>query len=99
MVLIKTVFFSSVHEMDDSVNAFLSTIESEAFRSIRVEEAKGYAVILYESEEAWKNRMCSECQYWDDVGSSDSVSGLCHECGGRRRFNCRACDRFKDIRK
>lgn len=99
MVLIKTVFFSSIKDLDTSVNAFLSTIETEAFRSIRVEEEKGYAVILYEVEEEWKERMCYECQHWDDGGSSDSVSGLCQECGGRRRFNCKACDRFKDVRK
>lgn len=98
MLQLKTVFFSSVKELDASVNEFLTGIETEAFRSIRVEEEKGYAVILYEAQEAWKNRMCADCKYWDDGGSSNSVIGLCQECGGRRRFNCKACDRFIDIR-
>lgn len=98
MLKFKTVFFSCVKEIDASVNEFLNTIDSEAFRSIEVKEEKGLAFILYEAKEEWKDRMCSECQYWDDGGSSDSVSGICHECGGRRRFNCRACEKFKDVR-
>jgi len=97
MLQIKTVFFSRISDMDSSVNEFLSTIESECFKDIRIED--GYAVIMYESKESWKGRMCADCQYWDDGNSSDSVSGICHECGGRRRFNCKACDRFKDVRE
>jgi hypothetical protein len=99
MLKLKTVFFSSVKEIDASVNEFLTTIDEDSFRDLKVKEDKGIAFILYEAKEAWKDRMCSECQYWDDGNSSDSVSGLCHECGGRRRFNCRACDRFKDVRE
>ena len=99
MLQLKTVFFSSVKELDASVNEFLTGIESESFRSIEVKEDKGMAFILYEVKEKWKERMCYECQYWDDGGSSESVSGLCQECGGRRRFNCKACNRFKDVRK
>ena len=98
MLHIKTVFFSSVKEIDASVNEFLDTIETESFRSIEVKEEKGMALILYEVKEEWKNRICYECKYWDDGGSTDSVSGLCQECGGRRRFNCKACNRFKDVR-
>ena len=98
MLHIKTVFFSSVKEIDASVNEFLDTIDTEAFKSIEVKDEKGMAFILYEVKEEWKNRICSECKYWDDGGSTDSVSGLCQECGGRRRFNCKACNRFKDVR-
>lgn len=99
MLQLKTVFFSSVKDLDTSVNNFLSGIESEAFKSIEVKEEKGLALILYEVKEEWEGRMCFDCQHWDDGGSSDSVSGLCQECGGRRRFNCKACNRFKDVRK
>lgn len=99
MLQLKTVFFSSVKELDASVNEFLKGIESESLRSIEVKEDKGMAFILYEVKEEWKERMCYECQHWDDGGSSDSVSGLCQECGGRRRFNCKACSRFKDVRR
>jgi len=99
MLQLKTIIVKSIADLDESVNAFLATIDSENFRSIEVKEEKGLAFILYEVKDAWTSRMCSECQYWDDGGSSNSVSGLCHECGGRRRFNCRACDRFKDVRE
>lgn len=98
MLQLKTVIVKSIEDLDTSVNEFLSTIESDAFRSLEVKEEKGLAFILYEAKESWKGRMCADCQYWDDGNSSDSVSGICHECGGRRRFNCKACDRFKDVR-
>ena len=99
MLQIKTIIVKSIEDLDSSVNEFLSGIDSDSFRSIEVKEEKGLAFILYEVKEEWKERMCYECQHWDDGGSADSVSGLCHECGGRRRFNCNACDRFKDVRK
>jgi len=82
---------------ESKINAFLATIKTEDVKNIDVRES-GFAVIQYEVKEAWADRMCSECKYWDDSGQSDSVNGLCHECGGRRRFNCKACDRFKDLR-
>lgn len=47
MLQLKTVFFSSVEELDASVNEFLTGIESESFRSIEVKEDKGMAFILY----------------------------------------------------
>lgn len=98
MLHIKTIFFNSVKEIDASVNEFLDTIETDSFRSIDVKEEKGMAFILYEVKEAWKDNICADCKYWDDGGAVDSVSGLCQECGGRRRFNNKACNRFKDVR-
>ena len=97
MLTHKTVFFSSIKELDASVNEVLSTISKEEFYSIEVKEEKGLAFILYEKEEPWKNALCCDCQYWDDQGET-STSGLCHECGQRRRFNCKACKSFKDVR-
>ena len=99
MLQLKTIIVKSIEDLDTSVNEFLSTIESDAFRNLEVKEEKGLAFILYEVKEEWKERMCYECQHWDDGGSSDSVSGLCQECGGRRRFNCKACSRFRDVRR
>ena len=93
---IKT-FPSDPQNIDDLVNEFLRTIQSDAVKSIEVSET-GFAVVQYEVKEAWADRICSECKYWDDGGSVDSVSGLCQERGGRRRFNCKACDSFKDVR-
>ena len=96
MLQIKT-FSGLTESIDDQVNAFLKTLKSEAVKDIDVRET-GFAVIQYEIKEEWSDRICSECKYWDDGGSVDSVNGLCQECGVRRRFNCRACERFKDIR-
>ena len=98
MLQIKTIFFDDIRSLDDEANAFLATITTEAFRAMEVHEEKGFAIIRYELEEAWKNRLCSECKYWDDGGAADSTSGLCHECGKRRRFNCKACKFYKDVR-
>ena len=96
MLQIKT-FSGLTESIDDQVNAFLKTLKSEAVKDIDVRET-GFAVIQYEIKEEWTDRICSECKYWDDGGSVEAVNGLCQERGGRRRFNCRACERFKDIR-
>ena len=96
MLKLEPITFKTVTDLKASVNEFLSQINSEDFRSIDIKD--GIVLILYEATEEWRNRMCSECKYWDDNGLSDSVSGICHECGKRKRFNCRACKKYKDIR-
>ena len=96
MLQIKT-FRGSENSIDDMVNEFLKNLKSEAVKDIDVRE-NGFAVIQFEIKDPWTDRICSECKYWDDGGSVDSVSGLCQERGGRLRFNCKACERFKDIR-
>lgn len=98
MLIHKTVFFSSIKELDASVNEILSGITKDEFYSIEVKEEKGLAFILYEVEEPWANSLCCDCQYWDCQETS-STSGLCHECGQRRRFNSKACKSFKDVRR
>lgn len=97
MLQIKTII-KEIDEIDNEVNAFLATIPTESVVSVET-KARGFVVVLYEVKELWSGRLCCDCQYWDDCGSVDSVSGLCQEHGGRRRFNCKACDRFKDIRR
>lgn len=96
MLQIKT-FIKSIDRIDEEVNAFLATINADDVKNIDVKDA-GFIVIQYEVKEAWVNRLCCDCKYWDDEGDTSSVGGLCHECGGRRRFNCKACDRFVDVR-
>lgn len=97
MLQIKTFITKSVEENDNEVNAFLSTIPAEAVKKVETKEA-GFVVVLFEIKDEWADRLCCDCAHWDDSGSADAVSGLCQECGGRRRFNCRACNRFKDVR-
>lgn len=83
-------------ELETSINSFLATIEASTVKDIKLNGAS--AMILYEVKHPWECSLCCDCQYWDDGGSVESVSGLCQECGGRRRFNCKACSHFKDIR-
>lgn len=96
MYQIMIVNGNDAQDLTNKVNAFLATIESESVKGV---EVKGdYAVIHYETVEAWKKAFCFDCACWDDGGAPDALSGLCHEHGGRRRFNCKACKNFKDIR-
>ena len=97
MLQIKTII-KGIDEIDNEVNAFLATIPAEAVKKVETKDC-GFVVVLYEVKESWAGQLCADCQHWDDGGSSDSVSGLCHERGGRRRFNCKACERFKDVRR
>lgn len=94
MIQIKFVQGKDIQTLENNVNEFLASLTSEV-KDIKTEN--GTATILYEVLEAWKNRMCCECQYWDD-GGEPTTSGICHECGQRRRFNTRACKCFKDVR-
>jgi len=95
MLKVKFVRGKDMETLEANVNEFLALLSSEAVRDIKPDGAS--ALILYECEEAWKNRMCCECQYWDDGGET-TTSGICHECGQRRRFNYKACECFKDVR-
>ncbi len=94
MLQIKYVQGKDVLTLEKNVNEFLASLTSEV-KDIKTEN--GMAVILYEVMEDWKKRMCCECQYWDDGGET-TTSGICHECGQRRRFNAKACKSFKDVR-
>ena len=98
MLKVKIIDGVTKHKLEDELNEFLSTLTSEAVRNIVYDFPNFTVAIEYEMEEAWKNMICADCQHWDDGNSIDSVMGLCHECGGRKRFNCKACERFKDIR-
>ena len=99
MLQVKIVQECEVADLNKSINDFLATIKSEDVRGdIKVDMSQKIAIIQYEVKEAFANRKCYDCKYWDDGGSTSSVSGLCHECGQRRRFNCDACSMFKDAR-
>ena len=100
MLQVKIVQECEVADLNKSINDFLATIKSEDVNDIKYElsDIPLIAIIQYEVTEAYANRKCYDCKYWDDGGSTSAVSGLCHECGQRRRFNCDACSMFKDAR-
>ena len=98
MLQVKVISTVQVKDLESSINEFLTTVDAETVKDINIDVLDGTAVIQYEIVEEWKKALCCDCQHWDDGGSTSNVSGLCHECGQRRRFNCRACKQFKDVR-
>lgn len=98
MLQINIIPGEGLTDLKDKINSFLATIKSDAVRHIEIDIEHITAIIQYEISEAWKNELCCDCSYWDDGGAPDAVNGLCHEKGGRKRFNCRACEAFKDLR-
>lgn len=100
MLQVKILQEHEVTDLNKSINDFLATIKSEDVKGIQYElsDIPLIAIVQYELTEPWSNELCCDCKYWDDGGSTSNVSGLCHECGQRRRFNCKACKHFKDVR-
>lgn len=98
MLQVKVISTAIETDLENEINLFLTTVETDAVKDIKVDLFSNTAIIQYELVEEWQSALCCDCQYWDDQGDSASTSGLCHECGQRRRFNCKACKCFKDIR-
>ena len=98
MLQIKIIPEDNLARLNDSVNTFLSDLTSDAVRDIDIDADRIIAVIQYEMAEAWKKMLCADCQHWDDGQSADAVMGICQMCGGRKRFNNKACSKFKDVR-
>lgn len=100
MLQIKIVQGHTTDILNSAVNDFLANLKADDVRDIRFEmsDIPMVAIIQYEVVEEWRDCLCCDCQYWDDQGDSSTTSGLCHECGQRRRFNNKACKCFKDIR-
>ena len=100
MLQIKIIEEYTAENLNKSVNEFLATVKSEEVKDIQFDlnDIPVMAIIQYEVIEPWTQEKCYDCKYWDDGGDSAAVSGLCRECRGRRRFNCKACPSFKDIR-
>ena len=97
MLQIEFVTGMTAEEIKDNINTFLATLQDDAVKDIKVEASEGVATILYVIEEEWKKRICCDCQHWDDGGET-TPTGLCQVCGQRRRFNSKACDKYKDVR-
>lgn len=95
MLQIKYVQGKDMQTLENNVNAFLASLTFEEVKDIQ--HGDGIVTILYERKGAWIGMMCCDCQFWDDGGET-TTSGICHECGQRRRFNAKACKCFKDVR-
>lgn len=97
MIQIKFIHANEIVALETATNEFLRTVDSETVKDIKYDFEELVAIVQYDLIAEWKNRMCCECQYWDD-GGEPTTSGLCHECGQRKRFNYPACKCFKDVR-
>ena len=95
MLQIKFVQGKDMETLENNVNAFLASLSSDEIKEFKREDC--LVTILYERKDAWIGMLCCDCQYWDDCGEP-TTSGICHECGQRRRFNAKACECFKDVR-
>lgn len=95
MLQIKYVQGKDIETLEHNINAFLASLTFEEVKDIR--HGDGIVTILYERKNAWVGMMCCDCKYWDD-GGEPTTSGICQECGQRRRFNAKACERYKDLR-
>lgn len=83
-------------DLEREVNEFLSTLEEPPLNT-KIDIETCYAVIEY--ERVRKGAICCECRFWDDSGSVDELMGLCQRCGGRKRFNGKACNKYEDTRR
>ena len=99
MLQIKLVQGKGIDSLNEAVNLFLADFNEDAIKDITVDTEEMIATIQFIVKDAWADMLCGDCRYWDDGGSSDSLIGLCQECGGRRRFSAKACERFKDVRR
>ena len=97
MLQIKTIYDTGLAELDKKVNEFLKDIPEDNVRSIELHD--NCMLIQYVIEEEWEKSLCCDCQFWDDSGDSGSPVAFCQIRGQRRRFNCRACENYKDIRR
>lgn len=98
MLQIKLVQGKDIESLNKSANEFLADFNEEDIKDLTIDYDRMIALIQYEVKGMHENRKCYDCKYWDDGGSPSAVSGLCTECGQRRRFSCNACRLFKDIR-
>lgn len=98
MIQIKIINSENLEKLNDSINSFLAGISNDSVRDISVDLNSLIGIIQYDIKEEWLSQMCCDCQHWDDSGQSSSVVGLCQICGGRKRFNSKACSEFVDVR-
>lgn len=98
--MLQTKFVQGINltDLNERLNQALSEITSKE-PSIKYFLEDNLAIIEYQTNEAYKNSLCSECALWDDQGKTTSLVGFCTITGKRTRYNCRACRKFHDERE
>lgn len=96
--MLQTIFVTGLDlpDLNRCLNKALSEIDGEP--SIQYHFDRMLAVIEYNTTASYDNKICCECQHWDSSNSTSDVNGICQLKGRRCRFNCKACESYKDIR-
>lgn len=96
--MLQTRFISGddMSDLERNLNDALRSVKGKP--TVKYFETSWTAVIETEIESEYEKRLCCECSLWDDGGSSSSLSGFCTMTGQRKRYNCRACEEYKDVR-
>lgn len=96
MLQVKICTGLDYQDLQASVNDALSKIDYNEPKIIWDKE-KFVAIIEYIVNESYKRSLCCECQYWQENGHA-SMMGMCQNFGKRKRFDCKACASWKDVR-
>lgn len=94
MLQTRAIFGTDLPDLFETLNNELTKIDSE---KVEIKYFLDNLTIVIEFEESY-NRLCCECQHWDSSNGTSDVNGFCQLSGNRKRFNCRACKNYKDIR-
>ena len=96
--MLQTKFVQGINltDLNERLNQALSEITSKE-PSIKYFLDDNLAIIEYRTNEAYQNRLCSECAHWEDTGNGTLVN-FCTQDGKRKRYNCKACPMYKDLR-
>lgn len=92
---VKIICEQSHAALEDELNKFLAGLADDP-TDIKVDIANCSAVVHYSNVNP--KSICCECKFWDDGGKHDELMGLCQRCGGRKRFNAKACNKYEDVR-
>lgn len=99
MIQVKIIVGKSIENLNEEINSFLSNLSTDDVRDISINATSLTGIVHFEIKDKWSGHMCCDCTHWDDSGQSSSVVGLCQFCGGRKRFNSKACSDFVDVRR
>lgn len=98
MIQVKFILGVDLPDLNETLNSFLQTVNSDDV-NINYDHIDDLLIIVeYEKDEPYKRSICSECQNWQE-NSPSSLVGLCQAKGHRKRFDCKACSAYVDIRK
>lgn len=95
MLQTKFILGTDMPDLERSLNKFLSELSAESVCKYFPESC--LVVVEYKTDEEYKTSLCCECSMWDSPNSSN-LYGFCQLKGDRKRFNCKACPSYKDIR-